>query len=122
MVISNDRRMQDRKHENELTVEEQRFDQVFRLLQRAQGGQNVQIDAANTLNRLLLESQHIQKTSEERQLKVWALDLARDIGQFTTQVRMQEIALPTPPSHGLASIGDPAWANWQSQLENIEHN
>jgi len=121
-VIRYDRRMQDNKHESELAVEGQRFDKVFGLLQGVQGGQNVQISAANKLNQLLTENQHLQKTSEERQLKVRALDLSRDIAQFTTQVRMQEVALPTPATHGLASINDPAWANWQTQLETIEHN
>jgi hypothetical protein len=117
--IRKDRAIQDDKHVKELDVEAQRFDRLFSLFQGVQIGQNLQLSAERALSR---ESEHLQKTSEERQLKVRTLDLSRDIAEFTTRVRMEEVALPIPTTHGLARVSDPAWAQWQAQLENIEHN
>jgi hypothetical protein len=112
--IKNDREIQDRKHEKELTVERQRFDQVFQLIQTLQSGQNIQINAETAL---LQENRRAQQT----QLKIRALELSRDIGEFTTRVNMEAVGLPHP-TPGLANSRDPAWAQWEAQLENVHHN
>lgn len=115
LAITHDRSDQDRKHEKEITAEGRRFDELSKLLQGMQVGINLKVDADAAL---LLESRRVQQT----QLKIRALNLSRDIAEFTTRVRMQEVAVPMPQTHGLASINDPAWDNWQAQLEGIEHN
>lgn len=121
-VIRCDRRIQDQKHEHELEIGGQRFDKTVALLQGIQDGQNLQINAGNTINKILQQTEHTQKLSEERQLKIRTLDLARVIGEFATRVRTDEMAVPKPTSHGLGGTRDPAWTQWEAQLENIEHN
>jgi len=120
-VIRFDRQEQDTKHGTEMEIERQRFDKVLSSLQGTQGGLTVQINAANALNRLAAKNLQAQEKSEERQVKIRALELSQNIGQFVTQAEMQISSLPTPP-RGLDEANDPRWKDWYSRLENIEHN
>lgn len=120
--ISNDRRTQETKHDAEMELEGKRFDKVVQLLQGIQSAEKLASDAVTSLATINQQTGATQAKAADRQLKVRLLDLARDIGEFVTNVRMLEIALPTPTTHGSASMTDPAWKQWEAQLENIEHN
>jgi hypothetical protein len=124
--ISNDRRAQDTKHDEEMDLAQKRFDRIVELLQGIQTGENSQLTAVKSLATINQQLQagvtQTQAQTADRQLKVRLLDLARNVGEFTTGVRMSEIVLPTPMTHGSARMTDPAWKQWEEQLENIEHN
>ena len=91
------------------------------FLQGTLSAQLVQIDAEKALRKESQLTRQAQETLEERQLKVRALDLSRDIGEFAKQVFAQIAALRTPPS-GIEGASDPGWKIWEAQLENIHHN
>jgi cell division protein FtsB len=71
---------------------------------------------------LLRESENSIKSSAQYEFKTRLLDLARNVIELDMSNFVQIAALPTPSTHGLAAMNDPAWKVWNQQAEMAFHN